>query len=50
MDPDIRWRQRFQNFGRAFGLLHQALENGPGVLTTLEKEGVIQLFFDESVR
>lgn len=44
MSADIRWKQRFQNFDRAYKLLHQALERGPGVLNALEKEGVIQRF------
>ena len=44
MNPDVRWKQRFQNFDRAFLLLRQALENGPEVLNPLEKEGVIQRF------
>ena len=43
-DPDIRWKQRFQNFDRAFVLLRDALENGPDALNQLEKEGVIQRF------
>ncbi len=29
-NPDIRWKQRFHNFDRAFVLLRDALENGPG--------------------
>lgn len=41
---DIRWKQRFQNFDRAYVLLRQALENGPAALNQLEKEGVIQRF------
>ena len=44
MNPDIRWKQRFQNFDRAFVLLRQALEQGPAALNPLEKEGVIQRF------
>jgi nucleotidyltransferase substrate binding protein (TIGR01987 family) len=44
MTADIRWKQRFQNFDRAFVLLRQALERGPTVLSPLEKEGVIQRF------
>ena len=44
MNPDIRWKQRFQNFDRAFALLRQALESGPSGLSMLEKEGVIQRF------
>lgn len=43
-NPDIRWKQRFQNFDRAFVLLRDALENGPDSLNQLEKEGVIQRF------
>ncbi len=42
--PDIRWKQRFQNFDRAFVLLRQALEHGPAALNSLEKEGTIQRF------
>jgi nucleotidyltransferase substrate binding protein (TIGR01987 family) len=46
MNPpsDIRWKQRFQNFDRAFILLRQAMEHGPAALNALEKEGVIQRF------
>jgi nucleotidyltransferase substrate binding protein (TIGR01987 family) len=44
MSPDTRWKQRFQNFDRAFVLLREALERGPTVLSPLEKEGVIQRF------
>jgi nucleotidyltransferase substrate binding protein (TIGR01987 family) len=43
-NPDIRWKQRFQNFDRACTLLNQALERGPSALSLLEKEGVIQRF------
>ena len=39
---DIRWKQRFSNFGRAFELLESALKQS--ALTKLEKEGVIQRF------
>ena len=42
--PDIRWKQRFQNFDRAYVLLRDALENGPSALNPLEKEGVVQRF------
>ena len=42
--PDVRWKQRFQNFDRAFVLLREAMENGPAALNQLEKEGVIQRF------
>jgi len=44
MNPDIRWKQRFQNFDRAFVLLRDALERAPDSLSPLEKEGVIQRF------
>lgn len=43
-NSDIRWKQRFQNFDRAFVLLRDAMENGPTALNQLEKEGVIQRF------
>ncbi len=41
---DIRWKQRFNNFDRAFVLLREAMEHGPAALNQLEKEGVIQRF------
>ena len=44
MNPDTRWRQRFQNFEKGFLLLSEAFENGPGSLNKLEQEGVIQRF------
>jgi nucleotidyltransferase substrate binding protein (TIGR01987 family) len=43
-NADVRWKQRFQNFDRAFVLLRQALENGPSALNPLEKEGSVQRF------
>lgn len=43
-NSDIRWKQRFENFDRAFVLLRDALERGPDALNQLEKEGVIQRF------
>jgi nucleotidyltransferase substrate binding protein (TIGR01987 family) len=43
---DTRWQQRFQNFDRSFARLRSALENGPGVLNALEKEGSIRRFGD----
>lgn len=43
-NPDIRWKQRFQNFDHGFALLRQALEHGPTALNQLEKEGAIQRF------
>jgi nucleotidyltransferase substrate binding protein (TIGR01987 family) len=42
--PDVRWKQRFQNFEKAYTLLDQALRQGPSDLSLLEKEGVIQRF------
>ena len=44
VNPDIRWKQRFQNFDRAFVLLRDALAGQPANLSPLEKEGVIQRF------
>jgi nucleotidyltransferase substrate binding protein (TIGR01987 family) len=42
--PDIRWKQRFSNFNRAFLLLREAMENDISSLNQLEKEGIIQRF------
>lgn len=45
MSFDIRWKQRFQNFDRAFVLLRSAIEeNNIEDLSMLEREGVIQRF------
>lgn len=44
MNSDIRWKQRFDNFDRAFVLLREALEHGLAALSQLEKEGTIQRF------
>lgn len=44
MTEDIRWKQRFSNFERGLALLAEALESGPGGLSALEKEGVVQRF------
>jgi nucleotidyltransferase substrate binding protein (TIGR01987 family) len=45
MEPDIRLRQRFQNFRRAFMLLRESLEdNNVNSLSALEKEGIIKRF------
>lgn len=43
---DIRWKQRFQNFKRAFGLLREILEAHEDVrqLEPIVKEGIIQRF------
>ncbi len=40
---DIRWKQRFENFERAFILLKSAFDKEDD-FTDLEKEGVIQRF------
>jgi nucleotidyltransferase substrate binding protein (TIGR01987 family) len=42
MNPDIRWRQRFENFDRALGLLREALAYGQENLSPLEQEGAAQ--------
>src|SRR5947209_12114929 len=44
INPDIRWKQRFHNFDRAYVLLREALERKPEALSMLEKEGVVQRF------
>lgn len=41
---DIRWKQRFENFERAYNLLKSALDIGVENLSDLEKEGTIQRF------
>ena len=44
-NPDIRWKQRFQNFNRAFSLLRSALEDRAlDDYSALEQEGIIQRF------
>ena len=43
MELDIRWKQRFQNFRRAFNLLRSALED-TNEYSDLELEGIIQRF------
>ncbi|MDR0454904.1 MAG: nucleotidyltransferase substrate binding protein [Deferribacteraceae bacterium] len=44
-NDDVRWKQRFQNFCRAFDHIHSALEdkNIDG-FSELEQEGIIQRF------
>jgi nucleotidyltransferase substrate binding protein (TIGR01987 family) len=42
MNPDILWRQRFENFDRALGLLREALADGQENLSPLEQEGAAQ--------
>lgn len=42
---DIRWKQRFQNFKKAFALLEEAVEiNNRKGLSDLEEQGLIQRF------
>jgi nucleotidyltransferase substrate binding protein (TIGR01987 family) len=44
-EQDIRWKQRFKNFEKAFGLLEEAVQQGlDEELTDLEKQGLIQRF------
>jgi len=44
MNPkEMRWRQRFQNFRKAYNQLDEAM-NRVDQLNTLEKEGLIQRF------
>ena len=44
MRDDVRWKQRFENFERAYLLLKEAFEQDPGEMSDLEKEGAIQRF------
>lgn len=45
-NKDIRWKQRFQNYSKAFGLLRVVIEDNEDILTLsdLEKEGLIKRF------
>ncbi|MFZ4545438.1 MAG: nucleotidyltransferase substrate binding protein [Saprospiraceae bacterium] len=43
MEQDIRWKQRFQNFGSAYSQLKDAVLNTQNP-SDLEKEGTIQRF------
>jgi nucleotidyltransferase substrate binding protein (TIGR01987 family) len=43
-NQDIRWKQRFSNFNRAFLLLREAMDSDRSTLSQLEKEGIIQRF------
>jgi nucleotidyltransferase substrate binding protein (TIGR01987 family) len=43
MNPDIRWKQRFENYGKALLLLREALADVAS-LSELEKEGTVQRF------
>jgi nucleotidyltransferase substrate binding protein (TIGR01987 family) len=42
MDSDIRWKQRFHNFEKAFNLLEESLAKQD--LSGLEQAGVIQIY------
>lgn len=45
MNQDVRWKQRFENYARAFNLLQGALLSRPlDEFTDLELEGLIQRF------
>ncbi len=44
MRNDVRWKQRFENFERAFGLLKEAFAQAPTEMSDLEKEGAIHRF------
>jgi len=44
MTSDIRWKQRLDNFDRAFVLLREVCDRGIDSLSQLEKEGAIQRF------
>lgn len=42
MEHDIRWKQRFSNFEKAFGQLSEFIEKGK--LNKFEEQGLIQAF------
>ena len=44
VNPDIRWKQRFDNFDRAFVLFREVYDRGVNALSQLEREGAIQRF------
>lgn len=44
MEQDVRWKQRFSNFGRALSQLKQGIEDYPEDSEAIIKEGVIQRF------
>ena len=44
MNNDIRWRQRFQNFEKAFLLLNEISDKEINSFSSLEKEGIVQRF------
>ncbi len=43
MKPDIRWKQRFENYEKALSLLREAMADIDS-LSQLEKEGAVQRF------
>jgi nucleotidyltransferase substrate binding protein (TIGR01987 family) len=43
VNPDIRWKQRFENYEKALKLLHEAVADIK-TLSELEKEGAVQRF------
>jgi nucleotidyltransferase substrate binding protein (TIGR01987 family) len=43
VNPDIRWKQRFENYEKALALLREALADIES-LSKLEKEGAVQRF------
>jgi len=44
-DPDVRWKQRFDNFKRAFALLESATaDRALESFSDLEQEGLVQRF------
>ena len=43
-NQDIRWKQRFQNFSRAFMLLREAIEMDYEKMDTMQKEAFVQRF------
>lgn len=42
--PDIRWKQRYENFIRALGRLNETASLDLRFVSMLEKEGIIQRF------
>ena len=44
MNNELRWKQRFQNFEKAYLLFDEAMQLDKATLSRLEKEGIIQRF------
>ncbi len=44
MNNDIRWKQRFENFEKAFLLLNEVTDKEIHLYSQLEKEGIVQRF------